>query len=1267
MSSQPERPAQRAQPRRLPHGRHEAGEPAVLAGAPEPHLLASTELEAENALVRGNAARENAAREHAAGGDGHEDSDASVMRTGGSIAIATLASRITGFVRTVLVLAMLGSVASAFQAAYVLPNMIAEVVLGAVLTAIVIPVLVRAEAEDDDAGEGFINRIFTLTLVILGVATVVALIAAPLLTALNVGDGKVDRPLTTALAYLLLPEILFYGLSALFMAILNMKNVFKPGAWAPVLNNLVQIATLALYVVVPGDITLNPLAMSDPKLLVLGVGTTLGVVVQAAILLPYLKRVGVRLRLQWGIDARLRRFGNMAVAIVAYVLILQVGLVITYRIAAAATETGIAVYATAWQMLQLPYGVLGVTILTAIMPRLSRNAAADDTDAVIDDMSLATRLTMLALVPTVAYMTFFGPAIGVAVFNFGRFDTADASQLGSVLAWGAFTLIPYAMTLVQLRVFYAREDAWTPTLMVLGITVVKVAASYLGPVLFDDPEMVVRWLGFANGLGYLVGAVVGHYLLYRRLGRAKMRHVTRTTLLTLGVSLGVTTAVWAVAELSHLSSLATHGGKFGSIGYLALTGIVVLGVSYLLLVALRIPDMVTIADSVRRLLGRFVPALAPAPAPAGAGERDLDATTMTVQFPRIGADEGVPYSGQVEVRRRFDRGSASWHEYAVTSGGAAGETMVLPRLGPDPRDLPRPSDARRTGGRPAPATPNPSDRRPPAPRTPAAGPAADLRTPADRPPAQQRSPGPVPMSQTPSPLPRGPRLMPGAVVAGGRYRLLDAHGGTRGLQFWRAQDTQLDREVGLTFVDPEQQAPPYRPEERQAATVGPQAVLNRTRRLGQLHTAGIARVLDVVRGASGGIVVTEWVTGSSLAEAAAAGPSANGAARAVRALAAAAESAHRAGAALSIDHPDRIRVSTSGDAVLAFPAVLAGDDQASDVRGLGAVLYALLLGRWPLDGATGRRVTTAQSQDGPVGTLPAPAPDPQRKGLPVAPMTVKPGIPFEISTVAMRALEGGGAIRTAGTVQHILDQATVVNLSTDVIPRPVDDVPPVSVAPLSRTRKERLLGEGEAGKRNFALLIGGGLFTLFLIVALVLWLGGVFSADEDNDLESFLPESGSSAPASAPPTATTPITPRAVTVLDPKGEKDWSAQQNVANILTGAAPPWQTSQYRGTGQFGGIKEGLGLMFRLEPGATVRQARFETSTPGIRVEFRTASKADPNVAATSIVGAGTVARKVSTLKFDAPAQTQYLLVWITGLPETEPGRYQAVISKISFAG
>ena len=95
-----------------------------------------------------------------------------------------------------------------------------------------------------------------------------------------------NTSLTTALSYLLLPAILFYGLSALLTAILNTRQVFKPGAWAPVLNNVVMLTVLVIYYATPGEITLDPVRMSDPKLLVLGVGVTLGVVVQALSLVP---------------------------------------------------------------------------------------------------------------------------------------------------------------------------------------------------------------------------------------------------------------------------------------------------------------------------------------------------------------------------------------------------------------------------------------------------------------------------------------------------------------------------------------------------------------------------------------------------------------------------------------------------------------------------------------------------------------------------------------------------------------------------------------------------------------------------------------------------------------------------------------------------------------------------------------------------------------------------------------------------------------------
>ncbi len=1193
------------------------------------------------------------------------DSDSSILRTSGSIAIATLFSRISGFLRTVLILAMLGSgIASAFQAADVLPNMIAEVVLGAVLTAIVIPLLARAEAEDPDGGQGFINRIFTITVVVLGTATVLAVIAAPLLTYLNLGDGQVNRDLSTHLAYLLLPEILFYGLSALFIAILNLRGLFKPGAWAPVLNNVVQITTLVLYALVPGEITLNPVRMSDPQLLVLGIGCTLGVVLQAMILVPFLRKAGVHLRLEWGIDARLRQFGNMAVAIVAYVALLQVGLIATYRIAASAQASGVSIYFTHWQLLQLPYGVLGVTILTAIMPRLSRNAAADDTKAVVDDLSLATRLTMVALVPVVSFMTFFGPAIAIAVFNFGRFDASDAAQLGSVLAWGAFTLIPYSMTLVQLRVFYAREDAWTPTFIALGITVVKVTSSYLGPVLFDDPSNVVRWLALSNGLGYLVGAVVGHFLLRSRLHGARLSNVARTTLVTIAVSLSVSAAVWAIARISGLDHMIGWFGKVGSVLYLILTAGVVLTVTYAGLAAARVPDVVAISNAVRRLLGRFIPALAPPAEP----ERE-QSPAITVQFPRVSGDESLPYSGQVQVLRRFDRGTATWQSYSVHSGGAIGAgrgVHPIPERAPVPRDIRyrrkgvrRVSDSEidtsvTTG---SPVESGPGERQ--APHAPTHAKSPDAQTPDA---AAAAAPGG-------SARPRGPRLIPGAAVAGGRYRLLEQHGGTRGLQFWRAQDINLDREVALTFVDADQLAPPLeRGQAVKTTDQGPQAVLSRTLRLGQITSDGVARVLDVVRGSSGGIVVAEWVPGSSLADVARTQPSPIGAARAVRSLAAAAEIAHRSGGALSIDHPDRIRISHDGNAVLAFPGTLAGDDKASDVRGLGAVLYALLLNRWTLDPDNGSRLVTTDDVTEPIGGIPVAAPG--ENGQPLEPRAAKPDIPFEISAVAARALDGTRGIRTAATVQHVLDQATVVDLNTDMLPAITDADAPPPVTVTSRVGGT----EHKPGRKNLALLVGAGLLAIFVVIALIVGATNVFgSGDGSSDIDSILTTTepatpgeqtpGAKAPTEAPPAQDIPL--QSVSVTDFSSQPpDNSA--NVGNVITGAAPPWETDNYRGRPDFGGLKQGLGLMFDLGSDRAVKSVTIESPTPGFDVEVRTSPNAKPAFARTTPVAAGRVAQNPTTIEIASPQASRYVMVWITTLPSAAGG-YQAEISRVTMAG
>ena len=351
------------------------------------------------------------------------------------MAFATLVSRLTGFARIVLLATILGAaLSSAFSVAYQLPNLIAALVLEATFTAIFVPVLARAERDDPDGGEGFVRRLVTLATTLLLITTAVSVASAPLLVGLMLGsDPAVNRELTTAFAYLLLPQVFFYGLSSVFMAILNTRNVFGPPAWAPVCNNLVAIATLALYVLVPGELSVDPVRMGNPKLLVLGIGMTLGTVTQVAVLLVAIRRERISLRPLWGIDDRLKKFGTMASAMVLYVVISQIGLIVGNRIASGAAASGPAIYNYTWLVLMLPFGMIGVTVLTVVMPRLSRNAAADDIPAVLADLSLATRLTMVTLIPIVAMMTVGGPAIGSALFAYGNFGEVDAGYLGMAI------------------------------------------------------------------------------------------------------------------------------------------------------------------------------------------------------------------------------------------------------------------------------------------------------------------------------------------------------------------------------------------------------------------------------------------------------------------------------------------------------------------------------------------------------------------------------------------------------------------------------------------------------------------------------------------------------------------------------------------------------------------------------------------------------------------------------------------------------------------
>ncbi len=1104
-----------------------------------------------------------------------ELSDSAVVSRSWGMALATLVSRITGFTRIVLLAAILGAaLSSAFSVANQLPNMIAALVLEATFTAIFVPVLARAERDDADGGEAFVRRLVTLATTVLLAATVASVAAAPMLVRLMLGgDPQVNQPLTTAFAYLLLPQVLFYGLSSVFMAILNNRNIFGPPAWAPVVNNIVAIATLGVYLAVPGKLSIDPVEMGNAKLLVLGIGTTLGVVAQAGVLLAAIRAQHISLRPLWGIDERLRRFGAMAAAMVLYVLISQIGLVVSNQIASTAAASGPAIYNYAWMVLMLPFGIIGVTVLTVVMPRLSRNAAADDTPAVLADLSLATRLTMVTLIPVVALMTAGGPAIGSALFAYGNFGAVDANHLGVAISLSSFTLIPYALVLLQLRVFYAREQPWTPILIVIAITTVKIIASLVAPHLTDNPELVAGYLGAANGLGFVAGALLGHVLLRRSLrppgGRLLDAAVVRTILITVAAStLGALAAVSA-DRLLGLPAFTERAGGAGSMLRLLVLAAVMAPVIAALLLAGRVPDAVAARAAVLRRLGRSEP--------------PPDSLLPQRHTP-------VPYS--------------------------------VPRSHPAPGGPPAPEHT--TGRRPE-LTNHPS------------GPGDDATTRFSRQAADDFQPdvggaaGAAPPTEG-----GGPPLVPGAMVAADRYRLLVCHGGPPELEFWQALDTALDRQVALTFIDPDRRLPRAEVE----------AIMHRTRALSQVHGPGLARVLDVTDTAEGALVVAEWIRGGSLREVAETHPSALGCARAIQSLAAAADQAHQAGAALSVDHPSRIRVSMNGDVAVAFPATLAGADQTSDVRGIGGVLYALLVGRWPLP------------ETGTLSGLPAAPSDPN--GELVEPAALDGDIPFQISTVAVRAAGSGGGISTAGNLLHLLRQTTAAAERTES-----GGGATVSPVPL------RSPGDATAiqARRRKTVLIGAAAGAVVLIVALAALagvLGKVFGGS-DGKLNGDQLGLNTTAPGSSSGSGRADgqvVKPDAATVFSPQGGADAPSLAGLA-IDGDPSTAWPTDTYTDAVPFPNFKNGVGLMLTLPEPTEVGSVSVTVSSTGTELEIRSATSQSPASLDDTALLTGPVALEqgANTIPVPAAQPTSYLLVWISTMGQTN-GQSRTSVSEIT---
>ena len=541
----------------------------------------------------------------------------SLARSSAVMASGTIVSRITGVLRDIAAAAALGFylVSDAFSLGNSLPTIVYILIIGGALNAVFIPQLVRRMSEDEDQGKAYADRLITLIVSVLLLLSIVAVLAAPLIVDLYT---PADYPtnefdLAVAFARLCLPQVLFYGIYSILGQVLNARGRFGAPMFAPIANNVIAIATFLLFIAVAGTSAAADGILTTQQILILGIGTTLGVISQAVILFPVLRRAGFhwRPRFDWK-GAGLGKAGGLAMWTIGLVLVNQATYVVITRLAtqanvdAAAAGTvaaGLTTYQKAHLVFMLPHSVITISIVTAMLPALSRIAHAGDLRQVGSDIGTTMRTVAALIVPIAAVLFVTGSDLSILLFGYGAATPEQASLMGEIVSIFMIGLLPFTLFYVLLRGYYAMEDTRTPFYITVGLS-----AFWLITVLplFEIAPAggaQVAMIALTYSLSYWVGLAVAWVLLARRVGGVGSSRTIRS-LLRIGaaglVSLGLMLGTHAI--LGRIFSAQLPDDKLAVLLILVVVGAVG-AVSYWAAAwALRIKEVAAVTNLLRRRL-----------------------------------------------------------------------------------------------------------------------------------------------------------------------------------------------------------------------------------------------------------------------------------------------------------------------------------------------------------------------------------------------------------------------------------------------------------------------------------------------------------------------------------------------------------------------------------------------------------------------------------------------------------------------------------------
>ena len=575
--------------------------------------------------------------------------DSGVLSSSAVMAAGTVVSRLSGFVRSALLAAALGTAlhADVFTIANTIPNALYILLAGGVFNAVLVPQLVRAGKTDADGGQAYTDRVITVAAIFLAGVTAVLVILAPLLMRLYL-DGSFFTPELAAqresaitFARYCVPQVFFYGMFVLVGQVLNARGSFGPMMWAPIANNVVSVAVLGTYLVVYGKVAdvCGAGGVTDPSVLagtgstvgaytagqelLLGLGSTLGIAIQLAILVPFLRRAGFRFRPR--LDLRGSGLGHtlrLGTWTVLFVIVNQVAYTVVIKIASSGTAdayagacggqqqgTGYTIYSTAFLLAMVPHSVATVSLATAMLPRLSAYAADADLAGVARSVASTLRTAYAVIVPVALLLPLVALDVGNVVIGYGA---ARSSVPGFALTLSLFApgLVFFTTHYLMLRGFYSLERTRTVFWVQCAIAATNIVLA-VALTRGVDPHDIAPRLVLAYAGSYLVGAV-GSYSLLRRVLDGLQTPVLVRFLVRVLIAAGVATAVAALARygVSSLWPAPTGAAATGASGkaqglvQLAVTGTVDLAVFFALARAMRITEVTAVMDLLGRRLRR---------------------------------------------------------------------------------------------------------------------------------------------------------------------------------------------------------------------------------------------------------------------------------------------------------------------------------------------------------------------------------------------------------------------------------------------------------------------------------------------------------------------------------------------------------------------------------------------------------------------------------------------------------------------------------------